>query len=239
MRRAVVTLGVVGLFAACGFPDVTYKSASGGDGGADGKSNVDAPVGAEGSGGDDGEAGTGDGATSEASADASGDTGDSSTIADTGADGPATDADAKADAPGDSSTGDSSTDAIEEQVVDSAADALDCDQDHDGYRSMGVGCNGNDCCDTDANAHPGVTAFFTAPDACGNYDYDCSGTIVAEYTVNVTCTGNSVTGCSTGAGFTGDPACGASGTYQTACVLNGLLKCAASDDPTPPTQACN
>jgi hypothetical protein len=40
-----------------------------------------------------------------------------------------------------------------------------------------------DCCDSDTNAHPGQTSYFTTPDACGSttqsatpYDYNCNGT---------------------------------------------------------------
>jgi hypothetical protein len=32
-----------------------------------------------------------------------------------------------------------------------------------------------DCCDSDANAHPGQTAYFTTADACGSFDYNCDG----------------------------------------------------------------
>jgi hypothetical protein len=32
-----------------------------------------------------------------------------------------------------------------------------------------------DCCDSDPNAHPGQTLVFQAPDACGNFNYACSG----------------------------------------------------------------
>jgi hypothetical protein len=36
---------------------------------------------------------------------------------------------------------------------------------------------GSDCCATDDEAYPGQTAFFTEPNACGDYDYDCSGDV--------------------------------------------------------------
>lgn len=32
-----------------------------------------------------------------------------------------------------------------------------------------------DCCDSDSGAHPGVTAFFVKADACGSFDWNCSG----------------------------------------------------------------
>jgi hypothetical protein len=59
------------------------------------------------------------------------------------------------------------------------------DSDGDGY-GVGVGVsqcgttpptgyakNAGDCCDTDANAHPGQAAYFTTADACGGFDYNC------------------------------------------------------------------
>ena len=36
---------------------------------------------------------------------------------------------------------------------------------------------GGDCCDSDANAVPGQTKYFTSADACGSWDYNCNGTI--------------------------------------------------------------
>lgn len=32
-----------------------------------------------------------------------------------------------------------------------------------------------DCCDADAKAHPGQTAWFTVVDGCGSFDYNCDG----------------------------------------------------------------
>jgi hypothetical protein len=34
-----------------------------------------------------------------------------------------------------------------------------------------------DCCDSDASAHPGESAYFSSPDACGSWDFDCDGTL--------------------------------------------------------------
>jgi hypothetical protein len=36
---------------------------------------------------------------------------------------------------------------------------------------------GGDCCDSDANAFPGQTKYFTSADGCGGWDYNCDGTI--------------------------------------------------------------
>jgi hypothetical protein len=70
------------------------------------------------------------------------------------------------------------------------------DMDGDGYGSnatvlacgaapTGYVAVSGDCCDTDGTAHPGVaaTSWFTKPNACGSYDYDCDGTTTQEFTV--------------------------------------------------------
>ena len=56
------------------------------------------------------------------------------------------------------------------------------DSDDDGYGvcpncNIDHGCtyDGDDCCDTDANANPGQTAYFTSTNACGSWDYNCDG----------------------------------------------------------------
>jgi hypothetical protein len=66
-------------------------------------------------------------------------------------------------------------------------------QDHDGdgfgnvnaatqacTRPTGYVANNTDCCDTDAHAFPGQTAYFTVADACGSYDYNCDGLATPE-----------------------------------------------------------
>lgn len=42
-----------------------------------------------------------------------------------------------------------------------------------GGAPAGYVANDRDCCDQDANARPGQTAWFSSPTACGGYDYDC------------------------------------------------------------------
>jgi hypothetical protein len=62
------------------------------------------------------------------------------------------------------------------------------DEDGDGYGAMPlIHCDleaappvgyvetGGDCCDADANAHPGELAYFTTASLCGSFDYDCDG----------------------------------------------------------------
>ncbi len=39
---------------------------------------------------------------------------------------------------------------------------------------------GGDCCDSDIDAHPHTLGFYTTPDACGSFDYNCDGIIEGE-----------------------------------------------------------
>ncbi|HEX3344640.1 MAG TPA: hypothetical protein VHS09_08700 [Polyangiaceae bacterium] len=242
MRRKLVSLAVVALFAACGFPSVQYDQ-GGADGGGDASPRPDGPAGAEGSGDDgagpdgmtggDGSGGDGGDATSSGDDGSAGDGGDSST----GSDGALADGDATADGPTDASkeAGDSS---VVDAPTDTAADALDCDEDKDGYLSNSAACKGNDCCDTDNRAHPGQGTFFTSTDACGSYDYNCNSKNDPEYLANLKCGGLGATGCTGGSAFiSSDPGCGNSGLYGT-CVPNGALACQAGNEMTV-TQGCN
>ena len=91
-----------------------------------------------------------------------------------------------------------------------------------------------DCCDSDANARPGQTGWFTtARIGCGGYDYDCSGGEQRRYTSLAVCT--SVGGCatedrecqrdtSTIPGWKPGPApgCGGSGTLVTGCAVQSI-----------------
>ena len=42
---------------------------------------------------------------------------------------------------------------------------------------VGYVAQGGDCCDSDANAYPGETKYFTSADSCGSWDYNCDGLI--------------------------------------------------------------
>jgi hypothetical protein len=42
---------------------------------------------------------------------------------------------------------------------------------------VGYVAQGGDCCDSDANAYPGQTQFFTAANGCGSFDFNCDGTV--------------------------------------------------------------
>jgi hypothetical protein len=42
---------------------------------------------------------------------------------------------------------------------------------------VGYVAQGGDCCDSDANAFPGQTKYFSSADGCGSWDYNCDGTV--------------------------------------------------------------
>jgi hypothetical protein len=47
---------------------------------------------------------------------------------------------------------------------------------------QGYVANAQDCCDSDAEAHPGQTSYYSAPrQGCGGYDYDCDGSETRQY----------------------------------------------------------
>ena len=78
-----------------------------------------------------------------------------------------------------------------------------------GAAPAGFVADKTDCCDRDAQAHPGQKAFFAKPDACDSFDYDCSGANDVKLAV----------------GFTG-------WTFQNLCALNGMgTDCAPQGKP--------
>jgi hypothetical protein len=234
VRRVLSCIVWSAALAGCGFPDLAYSQGS-----ADGSSDVTtADVGSPDSRADDApgrEAAAGNDASSDA-ADL-----DGASDAPSSSDAPSVDKDAAVDgvapdATGTSDSGNGADASSKDAEIDARTDSgTDCDQDKDGYKAKGGACGGNDCCDTDPNAHPGQTMFFTNADACGSYDYNCDGTIETEISTMITCTGLGVTGCSGGPGFTGDPACGTSAPYNQ-CQGSGL-GCAAMSTMSA-TQAC-
>jgi hypothetical protein len=46
-----------------------------------------------------------------------------------------------------------------------------------GNKQCQLATNNTDCCDSDPKAYPGETIYYTVQDACGSWDYDCSGAI--------------------------------------------------------------
>ncbi|HEY8041540.1 MAG TPA: hypothetical protein VIF15_17155 [Polyangiaceae bacterium] len=121
----------------------------------------------------------------------------------------------------DASTGDA-------PVTDAPAEAgVVCDQDGDGHLAAGSICGGDDCCDSDAEVHPGQTSYFATQSACGGFDYDCDGKLSPQFGP-VSCQWSTFS-CS-GDGFAAPvPVCGAFGTFSS-CVLPwyNAFSCAAS-----------
>ena len=100
-----------------------------------------------------------------------------------------------------------------------------------GAMPAGYVSNSTDCCDSDANAHPGQTAFFGTQDACGSsqipdgFDYNCDGKDTLEYTnLNTSCTVESSGSC---------------GCATCACDANNVcgLSCTKSGQANPPCGA--
>ncbi len=92
------------------------------------------------------------------------------------------------------------------------------DEDGDGYHAPSGKkyCQtnaslGEDCCDTDNQVFPGQTAWFTQPNECGDFDYNCSGTEEKDRDYCSRVTSCSIYGAST-ACCNGCAGFGASGT---------------------------
>lgn len=134
------------------------------------------------------------------------------------------------------------------------------DQDNDGFRrpsgstitSTDTDCTDTreatrsapdtDCCDRDARAFPGQTAFFDSPrGSCGGYDYNCDTMQEQQYTLtNGRCTG--IPTCATQDGWVPSTAapCGMTGPYfgspsPSVCARVSLMCIQA---PGSLTQAC-
>jgi hypothetical protein len=122
-------------------------------------------------------------------------------------------------------------DASDGSRLDAPTGPVNCDLDGDGWLAMGDGCNGEDCCDTDPNAHPEQTSFFTGPDHCHSFDYNCDGVITPEFG-QVSC--QPAIGACTGDGFTQPQACGVTESFEHCAV--GLLACVTMNEMK--TQGC-
>lgn len=263
-RRRARWLGFVAaslVAGACGFPDVTYSDGGADDGGGPDVSAADSPAGAEGSSTHDA-AGAGD---APVGADAPGE-GEASSGGDAPTGGDASDATSPVESGGPEASVDSSGEAAVEsgseagpdaaadaspdspadvETVDvneaSTVDTLVCDEDGDTYLNKNIAAcaGGNDCCDTDKAAHPGVTAWFTTADACSSFDYNCNGQLDPQYPTSLHCGGTGLTGCTGGSGFQSDPGCGNSGVLYTCTAPSGLSLACTPGDPISVTQGCH
>lgn len=122
-------------------------------------------------------------------------------------------------------------DAPRDSQLDAPPPPVNCDQDGDGWLAMGDGCNGEDCCDSDPDAHPGQTSFFTRVDRCDSFDYDCDGVVTPEYT-QVSCQ-LAIASC-TGDGFDQPQPCGVMGSFEHCAP--GFLSCFTMSETK--TQSC-
>ncbi|HEY1694861.1 MAG TPA: hypothetical protein VGG39_21970 [Polyangiaceae bacterium] len=219
-----VTLGIVGLFAACTFPSVQYDN---GEGGAGGEGGPDATQhdGASSSGGKGDGAGGGDGTASEGS----GDDGTSS-----GGD------DSSGSSSGDSGLSDVGVgDAIDEYVFEAAPDAPSCDQDQDHDNAKGGVCGGTDCDDDDPRAYLNEPDFQTyTPTQVTKGDWNCDGILETQFTPNFGCGGLLKSNCTGTAGFTDAPACGATSPNFITCKLNLAGVLCVTDTTSSNVQGC-
>jgi hypothetical protein len=157
---------------------------------------------------------------------------------------------------GDSSSSSGGGDASPDSLVDGPTSDVretgdPCDQDGDGYKN--AMCGGNDCCDTDGNAHPGQTGWYAQQDACKSFDYDCDGKEEHEYPASLacgyvwslgcipSCSGTSCVcggkACSTG--YVGpDPGCGVAAEYDQ-CQPANAFSCTPKAIAPSQAQACH
>lgn len=106
-----------------------------------------------------------------------------------------------------------------------------------------------DCYDSNANAKPGQTTYYTTNRGDGSFDYDCDSTQTRQYpTATYTCTS-----CTNGSGYastinttngyqTSVPACGVAGTWytvtNTTCRNPAVSACSGSYSTSSVTQPC-
>ncbi len=118
---------------------------------------------------------------------------------------------------------------------DGKGDVCDSDMDGDGA------ANEKDCCASDASTYPGLAdnLWFSQPNKCGKYDYNCDGADSHRWTGIDQCIG-SIFGCwGAGSGFwsddngIGEPACGVTGWEHTGCI------CCCSDAHQDVKQECH
>ncbi len=98
-----------------------------------------------------------------------------------------------------------------------------CDCDGDGYNAEGT-CGGLDCDDTDKSVYPGETAYYDTPANNGSFDYDCSGTLERDPTLDVTVSCATLAlPCASTDGYLGatPPECGVAAAWGS-CKQQGI-----------------
>jgi hypothetical protein len=106
-------------------------------------------------------------------------------------------------------------------AIADAADEGCCDC--DGDTVFGAQCGGDDCDDSNADAHPNQTKFFDVPRQGGSFDYDCNNSIEQD-TKLLDCAVLATVLCGTTMddGFLKPwPACGQSGNWGN-CEQSGV-----------------
>ena len=146
---------------------------------------------------------------------------------------------------------DNDCDGSEDEQNASGCDAYYKDDDADGYGEEGsssrcyceptgdyTAANNDDCYDTNANANPAATAYYTVDRGDNSYDYNCDGSESKRYTSNYTCTG-AVYVCidsTAGWGTSTDPNCGSTANWRSGCSAT-LTSCSYSSTSNR-TQSC-
>jgi hypothetical protein len=136
------------------------------------------------------------------------------------------------------------------QTIDAGPDAACCDCDTDGFNSSRPACSAlpgpRDCDDGNKFVKPGQDFVKSADYQSTHmpkYDWDCSGTTQKQYNYGLAKCADQLklSTCSNHQdGFIGDPPCGTTGTYVTACTADGdllNLKCTETSDNR--VQACH
>jgi hypothetical protein len=89
----------------------------------------------------------------------------------------------------------------------------------------GFVASGTDCCDSDPRAFPGQSNWFTGLNACGSWDYNCSGANEPQFSSDAgscqlsgTCNLSEGLSCDATTGWLGTvPGCGGTGTFLSDC----------------------
>ncbi len=146
---------------------------------------------------------------------------------------------------------DNDCDGFTDEINASGCTTWYYDYDGDGYGSSSASgrcycsatgyyraTNTSDCYDSNINANPGATAYYSSNRGDGSYDYNCDGVQSKRYTDNYECLGAAWLCISSSDGWTSssDPACGSTGTWGSGCSAS-VTSCSAAST-TSRTQTC-